>query len=166
MAEGRDAPPHLARRPVVDPVLELLDLPVHRVQRGHVAVGDVVDEPVDEDAGRRSFVACRPKAREIERIAAAGGALAHGDDEGRGRDEPDLDVVEAVLVRQRARGHEQPEDVRAVALDHRTDGGIHPRARREHFDHLGVDLCRKRSEQLLGCRVDEVDPPRVHSRRQ
>src|SRR5262245_35800313 len=44
MAEVRQVHPHLARRPVVDVLLELVDLVVDVVEEVEIALGDLVDE--------------------------------------------------------------------------------------------------------------------------
>ena len=59
------------RRPVLDVVLELVDLVVQRVDQVEVPLGDLVDEVV-ERSSRRTLVgsAGRLAGRDVERLAA------------------------------------------------------------------------------------------------
>jgi len=54
--EVREPHSHLGGAEGVELVLQVVDLAVDRVQQLEVGVGDVVDEPVDEDARGRSLL--------------------------------------------------------------------------------------------------------------
>ena len=123
MPELRDAPAGLLGRPLVDVLLQLVDLLVDVVEQVEVPLGDLVDEVVGDHPGWHlvtMHVAELPDAAGVERLLGAR-RLAHGDDPVAGENEIDLLVEDAVFLRQ-GNGHErQAEDVVAVALDGRPD---------------------------------------------
>lgn len=103
-----------AGRPLLDVVLELVDLLVQRVDRVQVALRDVVDElaerlrrtrPVTEGRRRRSRVVGLSPLRR----------LAHGQQGLQGEGDVDL-LVEDLVVGGRDGDEEDPEDVFAVGL--------------------------------------------------
>ena len=117
--ELRDAPAGLLGRPLVDVLLQLVDLLVDVVEQVEVPLGDLVDEVVrDHPRGQLAAmdVAELLDAAGVERLLGAR-SLADGDDPVAGENEIDLLVEDAVFFRQ-GNGHEgQAEDVVAVALD-------------------------------------------------
>ncbi len=116
MADVRDLLAHLLRRPRADVVLELVDLVVEAVDHREELLGDLVEEVVQVETGRR-VVAERGLA---DRADVAGGAalrgLAHGDEAVEGRD--DVDLVDGGLGVVVDRGeHEHAEHVVAVGFE-------------------------------------------------
>ena len=109
-----------------------------------------------------SLLVCGVDRGRVEGLAAAGRCLAHRDEDHRGRDEVDLSGLLAAVLPQ-CDGDEDAERVRAVALEER------PRHMRrpghERLDDVRVDGNRKRVEELLTGRVDELYPACAHPRR-
>ena len=145
MPEIHEPRPDTLRRPVVEAVLELLDLGVHRVERLEERLRDLVDESIDELAGIGLLVDGRVERRHVEGLTAASWCLPDGDDDTGSRDEVDFQVAHAILVGKRARGDEDAEDVRAVALEQWARLPTVHRPRDERLDDLGVDLDRQAS---------------------
>ena len=101
-----------------DEILELVDLVVEAVDQVEVALGDLVDEVVDEHADVFVRLARLLRRSRVERLLARR-RLRDRDELLRRHDEVDLLVVEAILARDRDREQEDAEDVVAVRLDAR-----------------------------------------------
>jgi hypothetical protein len=159
--ELRDPPAYLLGRPGVDPLLELLDLVVERVQQVEVALRDVVDQEVG-DRPRRVLVgnrvACVGDVARVERLPAAG-RLADRDDSVAAEDEIDLLVIDDILFGHRDCCEQHAEDVVPVALDARPRHAA-VRVGRPHQFTPGVraQLVRDVLAQLLLVRVEEIGP--------
>ncbi len=106
-----DASPHRVARPVVEVILELVDLSIDRDHDVQVRGRDVVDETVEQLAdlcmSRRSYL-------EGMRVPGCprGGCLANRDDELGRRDHVDLPVHDPILFRERLAVEKDADDVR------------------------------------------------------
>ena len=120
VAERRELLAHARALPVVDVILELVDPVVDPVRQLEVALGDVVDEVVDDHPGRAHMAGLVELAGgdAVERLEA-GRALADGEDEIVRRDDIHL-AVEHGRVGEQLRHEEHAEDVVAVSLERRT----------------------------------------------
>jgi len=94
----RDPQANPARRPRVDRVLELLDLSVGGIQRLQLGVTNVIHETVDELTYGRILLSGWVEPRDVVR-RAVDRRFPHRDEESRQRDQVDLLVDDAVLLR-------------------------------------------------------------------
>jgi hypothetical protein len=151
-----DTPADLLTRPVVEVVLELVDLGVHGDDDVEEGRRDVVDEPEEELADR-----CFPRCCDLEGLGAPGltprRCLPHGDDEIGSRDEVHLPVDDAILLRKRQRVDKDAQHVRPMTLEQRPCVLV-ARCGRQGLHDVRVDSGRKRTEELLVGRIEEIDP--------
>ncbi len=140
-----------------DHVLELVDLVVEVVDEIEEALGDVVDQVV----GVHPDLLVRPagllRRLGVERLLA-GRSLGDGDEDVRRRDEVDLLVVDAVLVRDGDRHEEDAEHVAALGGDARPWLVVVHVRREQRLEGRRMHLLRQGLVQLRGRRVDQVDP--------
>ena len=111
---------NLLAGPVLDPVLELVDLGVEQVDDAEVPLRDLVDEVVRDHArgGASVCVACLLERCEVEGLLARR-RLPHRDRHLGREHEIDLLVEDAILLGHGDRGEQHAEDVVAVRLDRR-----------------------------------------------
>ena len=136
-------------RELVDVVLELVDLEVESVDEIEVALGDVVDEPVDQPARahrrrRRDGSVC------AARDASAEPGLAHGHEPVAGRDERPARGSRSGSPSSRWTGkQEQAEQDAALALEHRSRvAPVAGRSRQGGRSRPGRDAGRPRAARL------------------
>ncbi len=167
MAEPSQLPADLAGPGVRDDVLELVHLLIEAVDHVEEALGDLVDQVVDEHAHVLVLLAARLLGRSgVERLFARR-RLRDRDELIDRHHEVDLLVVQTILVYDLDREQEDAEDVVAVRVDARprlvvVDVRCEQRRERGRRDPVG----HGRSQLLFG-RIDEVDPARAvgHVRR-
>ena len=126
VAERREPTAHLTARPVLDVILELVDLRVGGIHDVEVRLGDVVDESVDELTDRRVArdpQACRVPRRSVRR------RLPDRHEELRRGHEPDLPAHETVLLRTREDRHEQAVRIASVPFEQRPRRVVRARGR-------------------------------------
>src|SRR5262249_13659599 len=112
--EVRDPASHLRRRPRLDPLLELVDLVVKRVDEVQEVLGNHVDDVVDDHAGALVVFLV---VRQLRGAQVAGIAelrrLPDRDDTFTGRNEVDFLVEDPILL---ADGHSYQEDAVYVVV--------------------------------------------------
>ena len=146
----------------LDLVLELVDLRVDVVDEIEVALGDVVDEPVGEHPRRVRLSHRRLHNFEVVRWSSAGRCLPHRDERVRRDHEPDLLVVDGVLFGDSLREKKDAEDVPAVPTKRGTRLVVMLRRLEEQLDRRLLELARALRAELVGGRVEEIDPLRGH----
>jgi hypothetical protein len=158
--QAADTLAHPLARPVVDVILELVDLGVDRDDDVQERGGYVVEETEEELAGRHAS-----RGRVLQRFRrprlTALGRLTDRYQELGGCDDVDLSVHDAILLRDRDGIEEDPQHVRPVTLEKRP-GVLVSGWGRERLHYVGIDADRKRTAQLLVGRIEEVDPARAH----
>jgi hypothetical protein len=153
----------LLGRPVLDVVVELVDLVVQSVDQIEVVLGDLVHEVVRDHSGvvdsatRASLV----DAGRVERLSTVR-RLARGQHELARQDQVDLLVVDAVFVPHRDRNEEDAEDVVAVTLEGRPRLVLVLCRREQPVEGTRMEPLRRLLAQLCFVGIDEVDPPGRH----
>jgi hypothetical protein len=163
LAQLAQAQPHLRRRLDGDQIFQLVDLIVERVDQIEVALGDLVDQVVDEHADVVVNAACVLRRRRVERLLARR-RLRDRHQPRFGRDEVDLLVKEPVLARHLDRDEENAEDIVTVGLDARTRLVVVDVRREQRPERRGADARRQLLAQRILRRVDQVDPLRALGR--
>ncbi len=157
VAELAQACARLGRRSRLDNVLELVDLPVERVDEVEIVLRDVVDQAVEHHPG----VVVRPArlthgARVVRMLA--GRRLAHAQQDVVRHDDVDLLVEDTVFVRYRHRDEEDPEEVVPVSLQRRPGLVGVAGGREQKLERRLLDLPRQLCPQLVRRRIDQIDP--------
>ena len=137
----------VCRPQLVDPVLEVVDTGVDGIHEVEIAVRDVIDDAMHEDADSRPLVVCGVEDCRVEGRSARC-RLSHGDEQLRCRDDVDLLRVH-VAVASRADGDEDAEDVTPVPLEERPGAVPLFRPGNESFDDLRVDVRGKCVQELF-----------------
>ena len=147
----------LLRRPILDVVVELLHLLVQVVDQVKIVLDHLVDQPVGDHSRPVFGVHDRLDPLDVERRPAFG-CLANRDHGLFCKDEVDLLVVDAILVRDGDGAQEDSEDV--VALPFEPGPRLVPLARGRHeaLERLVVNrLGEAVAETLLGW-IEQVYP--------
>jgi hypothetical protein len=158
VAQTREARANPLRVPVLDVVLELVDLDVHIVDEIEEAFGDVVGEMVGDHRDVFRVAAGFLCRRRVPGRASVRGRLPHGDEHVARHDEVDLLVEDDVFLGDHHRGEEDPEHVVAVRLELGPGFVLVQGGGEELVDRAVVDLAGKLRRELFGRRVEQVDP--------
>ena len=153
-----------AGRAARDVFLELVDLVVEVVDEVEVALGDLVDQVIDEHPDALVGSARVLRRLRVERLLARR-RLRDRDELLARRDEVDLLVVDAILVGDGDGEEEDAEDVVAVRLDPRPRLVVVHVRREQRFERGRVNAPGRclRSSSSVGS--TQVDPPRCLSPR-
>jgi hypothetical protein len=159
VAELREPFSDARRGPVLDVILQLVDLLVQGVDQVEEPLGDLVHEVVGDQSGFLDATALAGFADPagVEGLTL-GRRLADGQNESLGQDEVDLLVVDAILFRNRDRAEEDAEDIVAVALEGRPRIVLVGGRARQPVERAGVQVHRQLFPQLGRVWVDEIDP--------
>ncbi len=159
VAELGDTHPDLARGPLFDPVLELVDLVVEGVHEVEEVLGDQVDQAIDHQAGPpivRAADGLLSRGR-VERIAALG-RLANGHQPIPRRDQIELLVVDAILLANGDRHEKDAEHVGVLALEPRPGLVVQERRPHQLRHRTLVDLFPEGVAELVLGGIEQVDP--------
>ena len=157
VAERRDPFADLRGRPLLDVILELVDLVVQVVDQVEVALGDLVDEAEREHADVLLRPACLLGRLRVERLLV-GRRLRDRHELVGGQDEVDLLVEDAVLGGHRDGDQEDADDVGAVGLDPWARLVVVDGRREQKLERGRVQAFRNARADLVRRRVDQVDP--------
>ena len=144
-------------RPVLDVVFEIVDLLVEGVDQIQVALGDVVDEVVDDLRRRILLAAGFARGARIVGRPVAGG-LAHREEQLPREDEVDLLVEDLVLLGDGDRHEQDAEDVVAVRLELGPRLVVVTDRLLELLACAVMNVGRKMLLELCRRRVEQIDP--------